>query len=177
MPDCPTPPAARPVGPRRALLAAVAAWAVLQAVTALAWSNPLTMRLILSPDFGQSQKLIDVWTAWQPLPRITHQPPLVMMLGFFLYSMLHVGVFIGLFPSIPGRSWKCKGMAFGAAVLVFQYGYFEFFGPFNQYHEPPHLIAYELLLQGFMAFSEALVISRLLTPRLAACPEPGAILK
>ena len=162
-----------PVSPQRALLVAFTAWAVLQIVTALAWSNPLTMRLILSPDFGQSQKLINVWTVWQPLPRITHQPPLLMMLGFFFYAVLHVGAFIKLFPSIPGQRWKCKGMAFGAGILIFQYGYFEFFGPFNQYHEPLLLISYELFLQALMAFSEALVISWFLTPRLQSSPEGG----
>lgn len=163
--------AACPISPQRALLVSFAAWAVLQAVTALAWSNPLTMRLILSPEFGQSQKLINVWTVWQPLPRITQQPPLLMMLGFFFYAVLHVGSFIKLFPSIPGRGWKGKGMSFGAGILIFQYGYFEFFGPFNQYHEPMSLISYELLLQALMAFSEALVISRLLAPQLQSSSE------
>jgi hypothetical protein len=173
MAECSGGGAACPISPRRALLAAVAAWGVLQVVTVLAWTNPLTMRLILSPDFGQSQKLINVWTVWQPLPRITHQPPLLMMLGFLFYAVLHVAAFIKLFPSIPGRRWKCKGMAFGAGILIFQYGYFEFFGPFNQYHEPLPLISYELLLQALMALSEALVISRLLTPGLQSSPEGG----
>lgn len=173
MAECSRGGAANPISPQRALLVAFAAWAVLQVVTAMAWSNPLTMRLILSPDFGQSQKLIDVWTVWQPLPRITAQPPLLMMLGFFIYAVLHVVAFIKLFPSIPGQTWKCKGMAFGAGILIFQYGYFEFFGPFNQYHEPLPLIAYELLLQALMAFAEALVISRLLTPRLQSSMEGG----
>lgn len=154
------------ISPQRALLAALTAWAVLQVVTVLAWSNPLTMRLILTPDFGQSEKLINVWTVWQPLPRITQQPPLAMMLGFFLYSLLHVGAFIKLFPSIPGSRWKSKGMAFGTGILLFQYCYFEFFGPFNQYHEPLRLISYEIFLQALMAFAEALTISRLLTPLL-----------
>lgn len=155
------------IGPQRALLAALTAWAVLQVVTALAWSNPLTMRLILTPEFGQSEKLINAWTVWQPLPRITQQPPLVMMLGFFLFSLLHVGAFVKLFPSIPGSRWKCKGMAFGTGILLFQYCYFEFFGPFNQYHEPIHLISYEIFLQALMAYAEALTISRLLTPHLS----------
>lgn len=166
MPECPKSSAGCAVTPQRALLTALTAWAVLQVVTVLAWSNPLTTRLILTPGFGQSEKLINVWTVWQPLPRITQQPPLVMMLGFFLFSLLHVGVFVKLFPSIPGSRWKCKGMAFGTGILLFQYCYFEFFGPFNQYHEPIHLISYEIFLQALMAYAEALTISRLLTPHL-----------
>lgn len=156
----------RPVGPAGGALAALAAWTVLQAVTALAWTNPLTTRLILTEEFGQSPKLIEVWTRLQPLPRITEVPPVAMMLGYLLFSLLHVGVFIQLFAALPGRGWIGKGASFGLGILVFQYCYFEFFGPFNQYHEPLRLIAYELLLQGLMAFSEALVISWMLTPRL-----------
>lgn len=174
MPDCPKSDPDCAVTPQRALLAALAAWAVLQAVTVAAWSNPLTTRLILTPEFGQSEKLINVWTVWQPLPRITQQPPVVMMLGFFLYSLLHVGAFVKLFPSIPGSRWTCKGMAFGTGILLFQYCYFEFFGPFNQYHEPLLLISYEVFLQALMAYAEALTISRLLTPHLSGSVAPSA---
>lgn len=156
----------RPVGPARGAVAAIAAWAVLQIVTALAWTNPLTDRIILTEEFGQSPKLIEVWTRLQPLPRITEDPPIAMMLGYLLFSLIHVGVFVRLFEALPGRGWIGKGTSSGLGILVFQYGYFEFFGPFNQYHEPLRLIAYELLLQGLMAFSEALVISWMLTPRL-----------
>lgn len=155
-----------PVGPARGAIAAIAAWAVLQAVTVLAWTNPLTNRLILTEEFGQSPKLIEVWTRLQPLPRITEVPPIAMMLGYLLFSFFHVGAFMKLFEALPGRDWLGKGASLGLGIFIFQYCYFEFFGPFNQYHEPLRLITYELLLQGFMAFSEALVISWMLTPRL-----------
>jgi hypothetical protein len=162
-----------PVSPARGAFAAIAAWVVLQAVTALAWTNPLTTRIILTTEFGQSPKLIEVWTRLQPLPRITENPPIAMMLGYFLFSLVHVGVFVKLFGALPGRGWLGKGVSLGMGILIFQYGYFEFFGPFNQYHEPLRLIAYELLLQGFMAFAEALVIAWMLTPRLQR-PKPEA---
>lgn len=155
-----------PVSPARGMFAATIAWMALQAVTALAWTNPLTTRLILTTEFGQSPKLIEVWTRLEPLPRITEDPPIAMMLGYFLFSILHVAVFIKLFDVLPGRGWIGKGASLGTGILLFQYSYFEFFGPFNQYHEPLKLIAYELFLQGLMAFSEALVISWLLTPAL-----------
>ena len=154
------------IGPMTIALTALAAYAVLQIVIIAAWSNPLTVRLILTPEFGQSQKLIDVWTVLQPLPLISQQPPLAMMAGFFLYSLLHVAAFVSLFSVIPGSRWKSKGMAFGLGILVFQYGYFEFFGPFNLFGEPIRLLAYEILMLALMAFSEALVISRILTPKL-----------
>lgn len=53
-------------------------------------------------------------------------------------------------------------MSLALGIWIFQYGYFEFFTPFNQYHEPLHLIAYELLLQGIMALVEGLAVARLL---------------
>lgn len=110
--------------------------------------------------------IIEVWTRLQPLPRITENPPIAIMLGYLLFTLIHVGVFVKLFEALPGRGWLGKGASLGMGILVFQYGYFEFFGPFNQYHEPLRLIAYELFLQGLMAFSEAVVISWMLTPRL-----------
>ncbi|MBI5247393.1 MAG: hypothetical protein HY923_09440 [Elusimicrobia bacterium] len=139
---------------------------MLQTVTALAWTNPLTTRIILTTEFGQSPKLIEVWTRLKPLPRITENPPIAMMLGYLLFTLIHVGLFVKLFKALPGRGWQGKGASLGMGIFVFQYCYFEFFGPFNQYHEPLRLISYELLLQGLMAFSEALMISWMLTPRL-----------
>ena len=55
-------------------------------------------------------------------------------------------------------------MSSAAGIWVFQYGYFEFFTPFNQYREPLHLNAYELVLQGIMAAVEGLAIARVLAP-------------
>jgi len=59
---------------KRVAIATLAAGALMQATMALLWMNPLTTRIILTPEFGQSQKLINVWTLWEPLPRIMHQP-------------------------------------------------------------------------------------------------------
>ena len=131
----------------------------MQAATALLWMNPLTKRLILTPEFGQSQKLINVWRLWEPLPRITQQPSVPMIAGFFLFTLLHVLVYLRLAPVLPGRGWVGKGLSLALGIWVFQYGYFEFFTPFNQYREPLHLIAYELVLQGIMAAVEGLAIA------------------
>lgn len=142
----------------------LAAALAMQSVTALLWMNPLTTRLILTPEFGQSRKLINVWTVWEPLPRITQMPAWSMFTGFLIFTLLHVLVYLRVAPRLPGTSWVGKGLSLAAGIFVFQYGYFEFFGPFNQYHEPWYLIGYELLLQGVMALVEALVIARLLDP-------------
>ncbi len=146
----------------------------MQAATALLWMNPLTVRLILTPEFGQSQKLIDVWTVWEPLPRITQMPAWSMIAGFLLFTLLHVLVYLRLAAVLPGSRWWGKGLSFAAGIFVFQYGYFEFFGPFNQYHEPWYLIGYELLLQAIMAVVEALAIARLLDSAIASRGYAGA---
>ncbi len=147
---------------RKILIATLVAGSLMQAATALLWMNPLTTRIILTPEFGQSQKLINVWRLWEPLPRITQQPSLPMMGGFLLFTLLHVLVYLRLAPVLPGKGWVGKGLSLGLGIWVFQYGYFEFFTPFNQYREPLHLIAYELVLQGIMAAVEGLAIARVL---------------
>ncbi len=139
----------------------LAAGLLTQVTTALLWMNPLTARIILSPEFGQSQKLINVWTQWEPLPRIMQMPSWPMIAGFLFFTWLHVLVYRRFVPLFPGRTWIGKGLCLAAGILVLQYGYFEFFTPFNQYHEPLHLIAYELLLQAVMAAVEGLAIAKL----------------
>ena len=147
---------------RKVLVTTLVAGTLMQATTALLWMNPLTRRIILTPEFGQSQKLINVWRLWEPLPRITQQPSVPMIAGFFLFTLLHVLVYLRFAPVLPGKGWVGKGLSLALGIWIFQYGYFEFFTPFNQYHEPLRLIAYELLLQGIMAVVEGLAIARLL---------------
>lgn len=144
------------------LLATLAAGTLMQGVTALLWTNPLTTRIILTREFGQSAKLINVWTVWEPLPRITQQPSMPMIAGFLLFTLLHVLAFVRLRPVLPGNTWAAKGLSLAAGIWVFQYGYFEFFTPFNQYREPVHLIAYEMFLQSVMAVVEGMAIARIL---------------
>jgi hypothetical protein len=145
----------------KVLVTTLLAGVAMQAVMALVWMNPLTTRIILTPEFGQSQKLINVWTVWEPLPRIAQMPSAPMIAGFLVYTLLHILVYWRFAPLLPGRAWWAKGLSLAAGILVFQYGYFEFFTPFNQYHEPLPLIAYELLLQGITAAVEGLAIAGL----------------
>ena len=146
---------------KRVLVTTLVAGVLMQATTALLWTNALTTRIILTPEFGQTQKLINVWTVWEPLPRITQQPSWPMIAGFFFYTLLHVLAYHWLAPLLPGKRWVGKGCSLALGIWLFQYCYFEFFTPFNQYHEPLYLIAYELLLQGIMAVVEGLAIARL----------------
>ncbi|MBI4400731.1 MAG: hypothetical protein HY581_03775 [Nitrospirae bacterium] len=145
----------------RVLFTTLVAGLLMQAVMALLWMNPLTTQIILSPEFGQSQKLINVWTMWHPLPRITQQPSWPMIDGYLVFTFLHVLLYHRFASLLPGHTWVAKGLGLAIGIWLFQYGYFEFFTPFNQYWEPLHLIAYELLLQGIMAVVEGLAIARL----------------
>jgi hypothetical protein len=157
-----------PIG--RLVLATLAAAAAMQATMAAVWMNPLTTRIVLTPEFGQSKKLIDVWTRLEPLPRLTQMPDGPMIFGFFVYTVLHVLIYARFAPLLPGRTWVGKGLSLAVGILVFQYAYFEFFTPFNQFHEPLRLIAYELLIQSLVAAAEGLVIARILSP---AAPRAG----
>ena len=145
---------------RRVALTVLGTAALMQIATVALWMNPLTTRVILTREFGQSDKLINVWTVWAPLPRLMDEPPLAMMAGFLLFTALHVGAYRMVAPVLPGHSWIGRGLALAAGIWMFQYAYFEFFGPFNQYREPVSLIAYELLLQAAMAVVEGLAIAR-----------------
>lgn len=146
----------------RVWLTTLVAGLLIQITTATLWMNPLTTRIILTPEFGQSQKLINVWTVWEPLPRLMQQPAWSMIAGFFVFTFFHVLFYQCFAPLLPGRTWVGKGLSLALGIWIFQYGYFEFFTPFNQYWEPIHLIAYEMLLQLIMAVVEGLAIARLL---------------
>ncbi len=97
-----TSPDAQTISRSKILLATLAAGTLMQGVTALLWMNPLTTRIILTPEFGQSAKLINVWTVWEPLPRITQQPSMPMLAGFLLFTLLHVLAYVRLHPVLPG---------------------------------------------------------------------------
>src|SRR5436190_16660329 len=105
-------PTVHPVLTRARIAAAtVIAAAAMQAATELLWMNPLTTRLILTPEFGQSQKLINVWTVWEPLPRIAQMPSWPMILGFLVFTLLHVLTYLRFAPLLPGSTWVGKGLS------------------------------------------------------------------
>ena len=93
-----------------------------------------------------------------------------MIAGFFAFTLLHMLAYHRLAPLLPGSGWVGKGMSLALGIWVFQYGYFEFFTPFNQYREPLHLIAYQLLLQLGMAVVEGLAIARLVPVPIPSVP-------
>jgi hypothetical protein len=102
--------------------------ALMQMATVTLWVNPVTTRIILTRQFGQSDKLIHVWTVWPPLPRLLDTPPLATMAGFLTFTALHVAAYRVVAPTRPGRSWMGRGLGLAVGVWTFQYAHFEFVG-------------------------------------------------
>ncbi len=85
---------------RRSLVATLVAGSLMQATTALLWMNPLTRRIILTPEFGQRPKLINVWTVWEPLRLIAYQ--LLLQLGMAVVEGLAIARLVPVpIPSVP----------------------------------------------------------------------------
>lgn len=138
----------------RALLAGAVGGLVGGAVLAVLFR--LSADFLLNPAH-QSAKLIQVWTTLEPLPRALVQPAAVAA-GFGFLGVLHGLVFALLAPALPGEGWR-KGVSFAALLWLFSYVFFEFFTPWNLFHEPLPLVLYELLLWLVGALSEGLLIA------------------
>ena len=139
----------------RTLAAALAAEGVgLLGFLAL-FGNPISRRLIYSPAFGQSEKLLAVWSTLPPPPALTplwedlltFTPRKVLALGLLYFWALGLAVlFTVVSPALPGREWR-KGLAFGTGLWAAVFPLLEVFFPFNLLGEPLYLVAYELLLE------------------------------
>ena len=112
--------------------------------------------IIQNPAY-QSPKLIAVWTSLHPLPRAVTQPWLIF-LGFVLLGALHGLVFAQIAPSLPGRGWR-KGLSFAVVLWVLMPLFFEFYTPWNMFHEPEPLVLLELLLWVPGMLAEGLTIA------------------
>jgi hypothetical protein len=114
--------------------------------------------LLTSP--SQSQKLVDVWTRLEPLPLIVTNPAPILA-GLLLFGIGHAFIYKWLSvawpPGIAPRALRMAGLLF---FMIFVF--WEFFTPFNQFGEPLHLIALELLFWGLIAVAEAFAIASVL---------------
>lgn len=139
-------------------------------VAALAlWGNPLTWRLVLTPEFGQSDKLLAAWLYLPPRPKIDLWTPgafppagQLQMAGLlFGLTLAHAWVYGVVREALPGRGWR-KGIGFGVGIWLFSYVFFELFTPFNLFGEPLHLLAYELILWLGVALTEGCTLAALI---------------
>lgn len=115
---------------------------------------------ILLDPARQSPKLIAVWTALEPLPRVVTEPAPIIA-GLMLFGLLHAWLYSALAPRWNGGT---PGRAVRFAVLLFAlvYLFWEFFTPFNLFREPLPLVALELLFWFLIALAEAFVIALVL---------------
>lgn len=125
----------------------------------LLFGNPVSRRVIFSTDFGQSQKLIDVWQSFEPVPPVTpfledaaslETSALPVILLLFLWTVGLVWIYARVNTSIPGTGWR-RGAFFGFGVWLSSFLFFETFTPLNLFGEPLAIIGYELALQMVVA--------------------------
>lgn len=153
----------------RLLGAGAVAFAATGAAAFVLWGNPLTWQLLLTPEFGQSDKLLAVWLYLPPRPKADLWTPgafgsagQLQMAGLlFGLTLAHAWVYGVVRASLPGRGWR-KGLGFGVGIWLFSYLFYELFTPFNLLGEPLHLLAYELILWLGVALTEGCTLATLI---------------
>ncbi len=156
----------------RTLAAALAAEAVGLPGFLVLFGNPLSRRLIYSPAYGQSEKLLAVWSTLPPPPALTpiwsdllaFTPRKVLALGLlYLWTFGLALVYPVVSPALPGRGWR-KGLAFGLGLWTAVFPLLEVFFPFNLPGEPLYLVGYELLLEVPLALGIGVSLAAVLGP-------------
>lgn len=141
---------------------------------AFLFGNPLSQRLIYSPDFGQSAKVLAVWQSIEPIPAVgpawgdllTFSGPKVLILGLlYLWAVGLVFIFRTVARSLPGRGWR-RGLLFAVILWAIAFPLLEFFFPLNVLGEPLPLVAYELTLELGLCLALAIPIAAF-TPETA----------
>jgi hypothetical protein len=87
----------------------------------------------------------------------------VSVIGLIALSGLHGILFRQFAPSIPGRSWLEKGLAWGVILWAVYWLFQEWFIYITLLREPLPLALLELLILLFGSLLEGVVIARLLT--------------
>lgn len=141
---------------------------------AFLFGNPLSERLIYSPEFGQSPKLLAVLRTMEPIPPVgpawsdllSLSGPKVLVLGLlYLWAVGLVFIFRFVARSLPGRGWR-RGVPFAIILWAIAFPLLEFFFPLNVLGEPLPLVAYELTLEVGLCLALAIPIAAL-TPETA----------
>lgn len=112
--------------------------------------------ILLDPSI-QSPKLIAVWTQIEPLPLVVSNPGPILG-GLMIFGLIHGFMYRWL-----SRAWppgiRARALRFAVLVFVLSYVFWEFFTPFNQFGEPPRLLALELGFWVTIALTEGFVIA------------------
>ncbi len=112
--------------------------------------------ILLDPSV-QSKKLIAVWTEIEPLPLVVSNPAPIII-GLILFGILHAFLYRWLSPAWPQGVFP-RTLRFAGLIFLLSFLFWEFFTPFNQFGEPLHLVAIELLFWALIAFVESLTIA------------------
>lgn len=115
----------------------------------------------------QSAKLIAVWSTLEPLPRVVDRPETIIPL-LVLLSVGRAFVFRWLAPAWPAGV-AARGLRFAGLTFFLVFVFWEIFTPYNQFGEPPALVALELLFWAVIAVAEGLAIAAVIerAPRQA----------
>lgn len=105
----------------------------------------------------QSAKLIAVWTSMAPLPLVVAEPAKIFPLLVAL-STGHAVAYRWLAPHWPAGV-RARGLRLAGVIFFFAYVFWEIFTPYNQFGEPPALIALELVFWAIVALAEGLAIA------------------
>jgi hypothetical protein len=112
--------------------------------------------ILLDPSI-QSPKLIAVWTQLEPLPLVVFNPfPIIA--GLILFGIGHAFIYRWLSPVWP-KGIVVRALRLSALIFFLSFLFWEFFTPFNQFGEPLHLIALELIFWAIIALSESIAIA------------------
>lgn len=155
---------------RKGLIAALAAVAVGLVLFLILFGNPLSQRIIYSNEFGQSQKLIDIWKTVEPLPAITpfvdnlfdvtpKKFSVILILYFWTLGVVRLYAYLKQY--LPENHRDRVLML--SYMLWLMFLFFEVFFPFNILGEPFLIVCYELFLDGIISVSVAWTIVKLYT--------------
>lgn len=112
--------------------------------------------VLLDPSI-QSPKLIAIWTQLEPLPLVISNPAPIVT-GLMVFAILQALVYRWLAPGWPSGI-TARALRLTALIFLLSFMFWEFFTPFNQFGEPPVLIALELTFWAVIALADAFAIA------------------
>src|SRR5262245_43361002 len=91
----------------------------------------------------QSAKFLKVFGEIEPLPKVADQP-WILPVGLLVIATIHAAVYGCIREGLQGGKLR-RGLKFGFVAWALMAPWFEFYLPWNVMHEPPLLVALELL--------------------------------
>lgn len=92
----------------------------------------------------QSEKFINVFMSYEPLPRMAKDPYLVVK-GLMIAGFFAAGVFLLINDKLKGN-WLLRGLTFGFIHWALMTPWVEFYLPYNVMQEPLLLVILEAVL-------------------------------